>query len=143
MKLRTNVVCAYACAAILGVTSSTVFAQDEASESDNDPELVEEQPEQDNISKALDSTATQWSFQFAWQGTEWKKDEVAVNPRPQGHDNFVQLRVVAPFAFEKFTLLPRLTLRHYENLETGKSGIGNTEVFRLIIPRKWDYLVSR
>ena len=48
MKLRTNVVCAYACAAILGVTSSTVFAQDEASESDNDPELVEEQPEQDN-----------------------------------------------------------------------------------------------
>jgi hypothetical protein len=95
--------------------------------------------EQDDVSKALDSTATQWSFQFAWQGSEWKQDEVSASPRPQGHDNFVQLRVVAPLVFDKFTLLPRLTFRHYENKNTGKSGIGNSELFGLIIPKKWDW----
>jgi hypothetical protein len=95
--------------------------------------------QQDDVSKALDSTATQWSFQFAWQGTEWKDDLVSGQPRRPGHDNFVQLRVVAPFVFEKFTLLPRLTFRHYENKQTGKSGIGNTELFGLIIPKKWDW----
>ena len=98
------------------------------------------QEEQDDVSKALDSTATQWSFQFAWQGTEWKTDQLpSGSPRPQGHDDFVQLRVVAPFVFDSFTLLPRLTLRHYENKNTGKDGLGNTELFGLIIPKKWDF----
>jgi hypothetical protein len=116
------------------------FAQD-TGQAEDEPAAQEQQ---DDVSKALDSTATQWSFQFAWQGSEWKGDEgPTVNPRPQGHDNFVQLRVVAPFVFDSFTLLPRLTFRHYENLETGKSGLGNTELFGLIIPKKWDWGTGR
>jgi hypothetical protein len=103
----------------------------------------EEPAQQDDVSKALDSTATQWSFQFAWQGTDWKDDIVNGQPRQPGHDNFVQLRVVAPLVFEKFTLLPRLTLRHYENERTGKSGLGNTELFGLIIPKSWDWGTGR
>ena len=49
------------------------------------------------------------------------------------------MRVVAPLTYEKFTLLPRLTLRHYENKQTGETGIGNTELFGLIIPKKLDW----
>jgi hypothetical protein len=126
--------------AVINISSPSLFAQD-AEPEETEPTSTEMTgtPEQDDVSKALDSTATQWSFQFAWQGTEWKTDEASVNPRPQGHDNFAQLRVVAPFVFDSFTLLPRLTLRHYENLNTGKSGLGNTELFGLIIPRKWDW----
>ncbi len=104
---------------------------------------ADSQKEQDDVSKALDSTATQWSFQFAWQGTDWKTDTVNGQPRAQGLDNFVQLRVVAPFVFEKFTLLPRLTLRHYENANTGDNGLGNTELFGLIIPKSWDWGTGR
>jgi hypothetical protein len=117
---------------VLSVGGGTALAQQADEES-------EEPAQQDDVSKALDSTATQWSFQFAWQGTDWKDDIVSGQPRQPGHDNFVQLRVVAPFVFEKFTLLPRLTLRHYENERTGKSGLGNTELFGLIIPKGWDW----
>jgi hypothetical protein len=101
------------------------------------------QEEQDDVSKALDSTATQWSFQFAWQGTTWKEDGPSVQPRPLGHDNFVQARFVMPFGFDSLTLLPRFTLRHYENENTGKSGIGNSELFGLIIPKSWDWGTGR
>jgi len=128
----------------LTFSATGLSAQDtDQTETDAAEDSGQQAPEQDDVSKALDSTATQWSFQFAWQGTEWKEGGPSVQPRPQGHDNFVQLRVVAPFVFEKFTLLPRLTLRHYENLNTGKSGIGNTEVFGLIIPKKWDWGTGR
>ena len=99
--------------------------------------------EQDDVSKALDSTATQWSFQFAYQTTDWKDDRVNGEERPQGLDNFVQVRVVAPLAYEKFTLLPRLTLRHYENLNNGQEGLGNSEIFGLIIPKAWDWGAGR
>jgi len=95
--------------------------------------------EQDDVSKALDSTATQWSFQLAYQQTDWKTGLVDGQPRPQGLDNFAQFRVVAPFVFEKFTLLPRLTVRHYENVNNGDTGFGNTELFGLIVPKKWDW----
>ena len=129
--------------ALLAVSSPLLSAPDaELEETDTATAETTEVAEQDDVSKALDSTATQWSFQFAWQGTEWKTDEASVNPRPQGHDNFAQLRVVAPFVFDNFTLLPRLTLRHYENLNTGKSGLGNTELFGLIIPKKWDWAAA-
>ena len=101
------------------------------------------QEEQDDVSKALDSTATQWSFQFAWQQSDWKMDTVDGQPRPQGLDNFAQLRIVAPFVFEKFTLLPRLTLRHYENVNNGDNGLGNSELFGLIVPKKWDWGTGR
>ena len=94
---------------------------------------------QDDVSKALDSTATQWSFQLAYQNMpNYKDDYVDGKPRPEGSTDFVQFRIVAPLAYEKFTILPRLTFRHYENAE-GKSGIGNTELFGLIIPKSWDW----
>jgi hypothetical protein len=130
-------------ALILALSLGSAFAQD----TDEPGEAAESEApaagQQDDVSKALDSTATQWSFQFAWQGSNWKDDEVNGSTRPQGHDDFVQLRIVAPFVFEKFTLLPRLTLRHYENKNTGKSGLGNTELFGLIIPKKWDWGTGR
>jgi hypothetical protein len=45
---------------------------------------------------------------------------------------------VAPLPFKHFTILPRLTLRHYENAR-GQDGIGNTELFGLVIPKSWDW----
>jgi hypothetical protein len=121
------------------LTAANGFAQD-AGEAASDSAPV---AAQDDVSKALDSTATQWSFQFAWQGTEWKEDGPGDEPRPLGHDNFAQVRMVMPLVFESFTLLPRLTLRHYENENTGKSGWGNTELFGLIVPRSWDWGTGR
>ena len=90
--------------------------------------------EQDDESKALDSTATQWSFQFAYQWMPDYYDDVLDNglPRPAGLDNYLQLRIVAPLVFQKFTILPRLTVRHYENVNTGDSGFGNTELFGVV-----------
>ncbi len=94
---------------------------------------------QDDVSKALDSTATQWSFQFAYQAMpNYKDDIVDGQVRPEGSTDFVQMRIVAPLVFDKFTILPRLTFRHYENAQ-GQSGIGNTELFGIIIPKSWDW----
>jgi len=59
--------------------------------------------------------------------------------RPLGLDNYAQLRIVAPIPLKKLTILPRLTIRHYEDLQTGKSGFGNTELFALIIPKFSDW----
>jgi len=107
------------------------------------PMLPAHAEESDAETKALDSTATQWSFQFAYQVMDYH-DDILDNgqPRPAGLDNFVQMRVVAPLPFENFTILPRLTLRHYENAQ-GESGLGNTEVFGLIIPKSWDWGTGR
>jgi hypothetical protein len=103
-----------------------------------------EEAVQDDVSKALDSTATQWSFQFAYQNMpNYKDDYVDGEQRRKGATDFVQMRIVAPLVFDSFTLLPRLTLRHYENSETEKSGIGNTELFGLIIPKSWDWGTGR
>jgi len=95
---------------------------------------------QDDVSKAIDSTATQWSFQFAYQAMPQYKDDTLNNgqQRPAGLDNYFQARIVAPLVFDKFTILPRLTIRHYENAQ-GQSGFGNTELFGLIIPKGWDW----
>ena len=89
---------------------------------------------------ALDSTSTQWSFQFAWQVMPDYHDDTLDNgePRPAGADDFAQLRIVAPIPLKSFTILPRLTLRHYKNAQ-GDSGIGNTEIFALMIPKSWDW----
>jgi hypothetical protein len=62
--------------AILMLTGSNVIAQSE-------------KPQQDDVSKALGSTATQWSFQFAYQSTTWKDDIVNGQPRKPGLDIFV------------------------------------------------------
>jgi len=100
---------------------------------------------QDAESKALDSTATQWSYQAAYQWMpSYKEDTLdSGEPRPAGLDNFAQLRVVAPVPLKNLTILPRVTIRHYENLNTGESGFGNTEIFALMIPTKWDWGTGR
>ena len=98
------------------------------------------QEEQDDVSKALDSTATQWSLQLAYQTMpDYHSDLIGSGtPRPPGATDYFQARLVAPLVFDKFTILPRLTLRHYENAQ-GQSGLGNTELFGLIVPKAWDW----
>ena len=98
----------------------------------------------DAETKALDSTATQWSFQLAYQTMPDYHDDMLDNgePRRAGPTDYIQLRIVAPLPFENFTILPRVTLRHYENSQ-GQSGIGNTEIFGLIIPKNWDWGTGR
>jgi len=105
--------------------------------------------EQDDESKALDATATQWSFQFAYQSMPSYYEDTIDNGqmRSPGLDNYLQVRIVAPVPLKHLTILPRLTLRHYEGPPdaTGSrpSGFGNTEVFALIVPRKWDWGTGR
>jgi hypothetical protein len=98
----------------------------------------------DAETKALDSTATQWSFQLAYQVMPDYHDDIlsSGSPRPEGMTDYLQLRIMMPLAFEKFTILPRITFRHYENPQ-GESGLGNTEIFALIIPKKWDWGTGR
>lgn len=109
--------------------SFVVFAQDE-----------EAAEEQNAASKAMDATATQWSFQFAYQTMpDYHTDMVNGAPRKLGLDNYAQLRIVAPIPLKSLTILPRLTVRHYEDLAKQKSGIGNTELFALIIPKATDW----
>lgn len=121
----------YSCIALLTFFSLTAFAQD-------DDESA--QPTQDDASKALDATATQWSFQGAYQFMpDYHSDMVNGATRRPGLDNYVQLRIVAPIPLKKVTILPRVTFRHYENVSTGESGFGNTEIFALIIPKSLDW----
>ena len=96
--------------------------------------------ESDAETKALDSTATQWSYQPAYQiMPDYHNDDLGDGTRrPDGSTDYVQLRIAAPLAYDSFTLLPRLTIRHYENGD-GESGLGNTELFGLIIPKSWDW----
>ena len=98
----------------------------------------------DAETKALDSTATQWSFQLAYQTMPDYHDDILSSgaQRQPGATDYIQLRAVIPLAYENFTILPRITLRHYENSQ-GESGIGNTEIFGLIIPKKWDWGTGR
>lgn len=123
LQRRRQSILAIALLLTLAISSPTVWGQ-----------------EQDDVSKALDSTATQWSFQLAYQTMPDYHDDTLSNgqTRPAGADNYWQLRVVAPFVFDSFTVLPRLTLRHYEN-PNGDDGWGNTELFGLIIPKSWDW----
>ncbi len=100
----------------------------------------EDEAAQSRESMAVDATASQWSFQFAYQWMpQYYTDVVNGNPRPLGLDNYAQLRIVAPIALKKLTILPRLTIRHYEDLQNGKTGFGNTELFGLIIPKFTDW----
>ena len=99
--------------------------------------------EQDRASMAVDATATQWSFQMAYQVMpDYYDDIVNGEPRPSGMTDYLQLRVVAPIPMKNVTLLPRLTLRHYENPK-GQSGMGNTELFALIIPNATNWGTGR
>lgn len=100
--------------------------------------------DEDAVTKAIDSTATQWSYQFAYQMIPDYYNDTLPNgqTRPDGFDNLLQFRMVAPLVFDSFTVLPRLTVRHYENPQ-GASGLGNTELFGLIIPKSWDWGAGR
>ncbi|UCE92665.1 MAG: hypothetical protein JSV73_07465 [Flavobacteriaceae bacterium] len=94
---------------------------------------------QSRESMAVDATATQWSFQLAYQMMpDYHDDLVNGEPRPAGMDDYIQLRIVAPLPMKNLTILPRLTFRHYENPQ-GQSGMGNTELFALIIPKFTDW----
>jgi len=110
-----------------------------ASENASDEEASEISDE-DRATMALDSTATQWSFQFAYQTMPGYHEDTLANgqTRKPGNTDFAQLRIVAPIPLKSFTILPRLTVRHYENPQ-GQSGIGNTEIFALMIPKSWDW----
>ena len=92
---------------ILGLFSLSLVAQSEDESSGMS---------QSRESAAVDATAAQWSFQFAFQGFNKYKDDIMDNgvQRPPGNKNFFQFRLVAPIPkTEKFPimLLPRLTLR--------------------------------
>lgn len=98
-------------------------------------DVVTEEGGQSRESAAVDATAAQWSFQLAYtMSPDYYNDIVNGKPRKAGLDNYVQLRVVAPIPINNFLILPRLTLRHYEDVATGKTGLGNTELFALMIP---------
>lgn len=102
-----------------------------------------QEEEQSRESQAMDATATQWSFQLAYQlMPDYHDDMVNGETRPAGLDNYLQLRVVAPIPLKSLTLLPRLTFRHYENA-AGQSGLGNTELFILIMPKFTDWGTGR
>jgi hypothetical protein len=131
---------------LLGIcTSGLAVAQ--ADDTDADAASTEasddggsEISDEDRATMALDSTATQWSFQFAYQAMPGYHEDILPNgeTRKPGNTDFAQLRIVAPIPMKGFTILPRVTIRHYENAQ-GQSGIGNTEIFGLIIPKSWDW----
>jgi hypothetical protein len=115
---------------VLGCSLTIGYSQDEEGQS--------------RESMAVDATASQWSFQFAYQWMPDYHDDILSDgsTRPAGMDNYAQLRVVAPISMKKLTILPRLTIRHYE-APSGKSGFGNTELFGLIIPKATDWGTGR
>ncbi len=115
--------------------TAIVYSQDTTS-----VDVVTEEGGPSRASQAMDATATQWSFQFAYQYMpDYYNDIVNGKPRRAGLDNYAQLRVVAPIPLKTMTILPRLTFRHYEDLEKMKSGFGNTELFALIVPKATDW----
>ncbi|MFC2102210.1 hypothetical protein ACFLS7_04375 [Bacteroidota bacterium] len=104
----------------------------------------EDEGVQSRESMAMDATATQWSFQFAYQWMpQYYSDMINdTTTRPAGMNNYIQLRIVAPIPLGALTILPRLTIRNYENAQ-GQYGFGNTELFALIIPKFTDWGTGR
>ena len=94
--------------------------------------------EQSRESAALDNTAAQWSFQFAYQAMpDYRQDTLASGEvRPEGNKGYVQYRMVAPMQLGSVKLLPRLTLRLSENKD-GEWGLSPTDLFALIVPWEW------
>jgi hypothetical protein len=129
---------------IAGYTPLLSAQEEDEVETTAEPEIDVETASNSDQTKALDSTATQWSFQGAYQVMpDYFDDEMSNGEtRPEGATDYLQVRMVMPLAYDNFTILPRLTLRHYENPQ-GESGIGNTEIFALIIPKKWDWGTGR
>ena len=104
----------------------------------------EQEGEQSRESKALDSTASQWSLQLAYEAnTDYRQDTLASGEvRPEGNKGFFQYRMVAPVPIKGgagqggITILPRLTLRLSEN-KNGEWGLSPTDLFALIVPLQW------
>lgn len=97
--------------------------------------------EQSRESMAVDATAAQWSFQFAYEGKfNYKTDSLdSGGYRPEGQKGFWQFRLVAPIAKSEswpVTLLPRLTVRIVDS-KHGNYGLGVSDVFALIIANQW------
>ena len=92
MKSRSLAVAAFVASVVLA-PGQVVYSQD----SDADAET-----------KALDSTATQWSFQLAYQTMPDYHNDIlsSGSPRLDGLTDYVQLRIVAPLPFENFTIHP-------------------------------------
>ena len=131
-------------AAKQGPDDQAASAPDDQATGASDDPAATEQAGQNAQTKALDSTASQWSFQLSYQNMpDYHQDTLDDGQtRAAGSNDFIQFRVVAPLGFKTFTVLPRVTLRHYENAQ-GQSGMGNTEIFALIIPRKFDWGTGR
>ncbi|UCF39888.1 MAG: hypothetical protein JSW43_09090 [Gemmatimonadota bacterium] len=94
--------------------------------------------EQTRESMALDNTAAQWSFQFAYQRMlDYRQDTLANGfVRPAGNKGYAQFRMVAPISLGTVTILPRLTARLSENKD-GEWGLSPTDLFALIVPFQW------
>lgn len=99
---------------------------------------VTAQGQQSRESMANDNTASQWSFQLAYQAmTEYRQDTLSNGfVRPEGNKGFAQFRMVAPIGLGKVTVLPRLTFRVTENKD-GEWGVSPTDLFALIMPFEW------
>jgi len=92
--------------------------------------------EQSRESMAVDATAAQWSYQFAYEGFF---DYDTTDGRPEGNKGFLQFRMVAPIPKSEsmpVTILPRLTLRLNQN-SAGDYGFGSSDIFALIIAQQW------
>jgi hypothetical protein len=118
-------------------------AQQDSDEEATETLLAEQTgtPGQSRESMANDATASQWSFQVAFEARNWF-DDIMTNglPRPAGNKNMGQFRIVAPLDKEQskigIPVLPRLTFRNEEAFN-GTSGSGNAELFILGILKEW------
>jgi hypothetical protein len=120
--------------AVLFTTCLPLSAQEEKEPTGG---ALEEGEGQSRESMAVDSTATQWSLQVAYEWYDWYTDETAPGvTRPEGNKNAFQVRVVAPVPVGGITILPRFTFRDVEG-KNDSSGMGSAELFALIIPVEW------
>ncbi len=102
--------------------------------------------QQSRESMANDATATQWSFQLAYQGMlDYDQDTLSSGSvRPEGNKGFLQFRMVAPIPIKGgptrggVTILPRLTIRYTQN-QQDEWGLSPTDLFALIVPLEWSW----
>ncbi|MDH3732448.1 MAG: hypothetical protein OEU54_02900 [Gemmatimonadota bacterium] len=94
--------------------------------------------DQSRESAALDNTASQWSFQLAYQAmSSYRTDTIFTgDPRAAGNQRFFQYRMVAPIPIGGVTVLPRATVRFSQNAD-GEWGLSPTDIFALILPFDW------
>lgn len=97
--------------------------------------------EQSRESMAVDATAAQWSYQFAYEGKFNYRDDIMKNgiQRPEGSPGFFQFRWVAPIAKSEsmpITVLPRLTMRAVQATDNS-FGFGSSDIFALAILNQW------